>query len=201
MNEIAAWRHYGPTVYADTSGRGRSAAAAAWALMGDGLPVSEVISRVQAACGPKALASEGARGGILEFWSFQHALHGQSDWWFLLPTAGLRRSHLPPPRAPWHTHLNNFALSFDGYSFAGGMETLITLSDRHAQIFRDDGHLASNLTLDAARACLFRIQRAVRYRGEGSPEDDPDFDPGPYADELLFAWALVEYMRQLISRP
>jgi hypothetical protein len=201
MNEIASWRHYGPTVYADTSGRGRAAVAAAWALTADEGPVSEVISRVQAACGPKALASEGARDRILEFWSVHRALEGKTDWWYLLPTTDLRRSHLPPPKAPWHTHLNNFALSFDGYTFAGGMEKLITLSDRHAQIFRDDGHLASNITFDAARACLFRIQRAVRYRGEGSPEDDPDYDPGPYLNELLFAWALVEYMRKRISRP
>jgi hypothetical protein len=26
-------------------------------------------------------------------------------------------------------------------------------------------------------------------------------DPGPYASELLFAWAPVERMRELISRP
>jgi hypothetical protein len=38
----------------------------------------------------------------------------------------------------------------------------------------------------------------------GSPDRDARLaalDPGPSANELLFVWALVERLRELISRP
>lgn len=156
------------------------------------------VDRVRATRGPKALAKAVDRQRLIEFWRYRQGVESKTDWWFLLPTAGLRRAHLPPPKAPWHSHLNLFSLSFDGYSFAGGMEALIALFDRHAQIFSGEGHLASDITIDAARACLLRIQRAWKYRAEDA---GPDYDPGPYADELLFAWALVERLREMTTRP
>lgn len=202
MNEIASWRHYGPTVYADTSGRGRSALAAGWALVADGASVPDAVGRVQLARGPKALATATDRQRLLDFWRYRKALADAKDYekdsWFLLPTASLRRAHLPPPRAPWHTHLNLFALSFDGYTFAGGVNELVAFAGRHEKLLREDGHAAQGLTIDEARACLFWVQRVWH-----SNISDPTIglDPGPSANELLFAWALVEHMRALISRP
>jgi hypothetical protein len=115
-----------------------------------------------------------------------------------LPTSSLRRSHLPPPRAPWLSNLNDFALTFDGYEFAGGMEELVALSDHQTRVFRDSGRVSSAMTLDIARACIFRVQRAWRNQVQ---EWAPGHYPGPYADELSFVWALIEWMRVHVTRP
>jgi hypothetical protein len=198
MTEIASWRHYGPTVYADISGRGRAAVAAAWALVADGASVPNAMGRVQAGRGPKALATDADRQRVIEFWRHRDSLDDYKDEWFLLPTAGLRRAHLPPPRAPWQPHLNLFAISFDGYTFAGGVNELVAFARRHEGAFREEGHLSQGLTIDEARSCLFWVQRVWH-----SNISDPTIglDPGPSANELLFAWALVERLRELISRP
>ena len=201
MSEIAAWRIPGPTVYADTSGRGRAAVAAAWSLVADGASVADAVDRVRAARGLKAIATAADRQRVAEFQRHQQGGTGGGTSWHPLPSADLRRSHLPPPRAPWHTHLRDFALSFDGYGIAGDIGHLEVLNNRQAEAFRQ-GAPASDLTLDVARTCLFFVERAWRFRVLHGPEEDwPPFDAGPYADDLLFAWALVERMRDLVKRP
>lgn len=198
MTEIAAWRGYGPTVYADTTGRGRAAIAAAWTLIAGGFSVPDALSAVQSARGPRALKTTTAHDRLVEFWREVHSAEPGGTWLIPLPSTGLRRSHLPPPRAPWYWHLSEFALSFDGYAFAGGVDELRHLWTRQFKVFKKAGEVAPGLELDLARACLFFIQRLCHDRAL-----DPTIgtDPGPTSDETLMAWALIERMRVSISRP
>jgi hypothetical protein len=198
MTEITAWRRFGPTVYADSTGRGRSAIAAAWTLIAGGASVPDAVAAVRAARGLKALKSKAAEDRLVEFWREVHSHEPSESWLVPLPSAGLRRSHLPAPRAPWYWHLSEFALSFDGYGFAGGVDELRHFWTRQFEMFRATGDLAPGLALDPTRACLFFIQRIWHDR-----ISDPTIglDPGPTTDELLMAWALVERMRTLIDRP
>jgi hypothetical protein len=45
---------------------------------------------------------------------------------------------------------------------------------------------------------MFGIQHHWQSRLDDA---GPDYDPGPYADEILFVWALVELLRARIKRP
>jgi hypothetical protein len=202
MSEIAAFRVAGPTVYADTSGHGRAAVAAAWALIAGGETVESATAQVRAAAGGASLVTVRDRERVAEFWRYLREPQPPNHWSFSLPSSGIRRSHLPPPRAPWDTHLRDFALSFDAYDYVADLTVLQVLFNEHLGIFRGSGQLSPELTLDAARACVFYVHRAWRYRSEDwPPEDWPPYDPGPYANELLFVWALVEWMREHITRP
>ena len=198
MREVAGLRHRGPALYVDTSGRGRAAVAVAWALVADGASIPSAIERVCEVRGEKAITSKADHDRVVAFWRYQQGQEPGKDWWFNLPTSGLRRSHLPPPRAPWLSNLNDFALTFDGYEFAGGMDELVALSDHHTRVFRDSSRVSSAMTLDIARACIFRVQRAWRLLDQ---EWAPGYYPGPYADELSFVWALIEWMRDHVARP
>ena len=198
MREVASLRHRGPALYVDTSGRGRAAVAVAWALVADGASVPSAIESVREVRGQRAITSKADHDRVDDFWRYQQGQEHGNDWSFNLPTSSLRRSHLPPPRAPWLSNLNDFALTFDGYKFAGGMEELVALSDHHTKVFRDSGRVSSAMTLDIARACIFRVQRAWRNQVQ---EWAPGHYPGPHADALFFVWALIEWMRDHVTRP
>ena len=197
MTEIAAWRTHGPTVYADSTGRGRAATAAAWTLIAGGASVPEAAEAVRTVRGPTTLCTNAEQARLAEFWHEAYSHEASTQYLIPLPSTGLRRSHLPTPRAPWYWHLSEFALSFDGYEFTGGVNELRDLWTRQLQTFTATGRLGPDLALDPARSCLFFIQRIWHDR-----ISDPTIglDPGPTTDELLMAWALVERMRTLIRR-
>src|SRR4051794_19431770 len=62
-----------------------------------------------------------------------------------------------------------FALSFDGYAYAGGagMTNLINLCEPIKSYFFKKGKLSLKLTLSELRSCLFLCQREWRNSGEG----------------------------------
>ncbi|MEO8272533.1 MAG: hypothetical protein ABI620_00535, partial [Chloroflexota bacterium] len=194
MKEIAEWREHGPTVFADRSGHGRAAVAAAWTLVADGSSALAAVATVEAAARAKVPVQALAR--VNEFSLSTAALDSTAV--NTMPTSGLRRAHLPPVRAPWYWTLSEFALGFDGYHFAGSLENLVDLGREHVDRFRRTGALPADLSLDAARACLFFIQRVCRDR---AMDPTPGREAGPTTLEIRFAWALVEHLREAIKRP
>lgn len=189
MDHIAQWARDGPTVFADLSGRGRSAAAMAWSLVLEGATQAMAVTRVRGDAGTKVLYSIALYRSVAAYVAHR-AQSGDLPYW-TLPTSGLRAEHLPPPNAPWSTHLNLFALSFDGFAYArniGAIEVWPQLQE-----FTKTRRLAPELRVDDLRACLFQLQRAWRLRHQ---EEDDEYDAGPYADEINFAWAAIEAIRE-----
>lgn len=73
-------------------------------------------------------------------------------------------SQIPDINSSWGT-IATFALTFNGYVFAGGFTQLSDLCNKVALN-------PENASLDELRACLFFLQRASRFCGdEGCPSD------------------------------
>ena len=189
LAEVAHWASHGPVVYASTTDGGRSALAAAAALVSRGLTVPEAANAVRAVVGGHALAHPANLAQLQELVTYRPRTEG--TWWPGIPSAKLRRAHVPPPRVAWDPWLNYFALSFDGYGYAGDPDALYAIVV--PEHYEASSELEDAVSLDDARACLFWLQRAVRRRRQ---EGDRDDDGGPYVDELRFAWALVERIRE-----
>jgi hypothetical protein len=187
MNEIAHLGRDG-VVFACSSGRGRSATAAAWSLMLNGLPSAESIDLIRGAVGPLALRDALSASKIGDFARLLSKPESKTDRG-LIPSKSLRRSHLPPPNAPWN-FLSGFAQTFDGYAVGRyPTEVEAALWQRRTDYLRT-GTLNPGLTLDDSRVSL--LQNFMQWHWEGG---EPD------ADHYLFAWGLVEHMRQLVQRP
>ena len=195
MTEVASWRLRGAPLYADATGKDGAAIAAAWALVGRGTAADEAIAAVRAVRGSRALRSSADQRRVREFEEYHRLESEPASLLSPIPTMGLRRAHLPPPRAPWFGHLNEFALTFDGYAVAGnGVHELF---ERQLTTFRTGGALSADMTIDLARACLFSAQRAFRINAQ---EYTPGINPGPSTDVLKFLWELVEWLRAHVSR-
>jgi hypothetical protein len=195
MNDTAHWAGtIDRTVYSASGVSGRAAAATAWALILRGMSAAEAVTEVRGKLGSKALDDAVLSRSVTDFAAHPHGTDGNPFWH--LPSEKLRRSHLPPPRAPWHPAVNIFALSFDGYAFRDA-DALDALTDQALRAFDRSGELPATLTLDDLRAVLFAIQRRWRWR---SQEADLENDPGPYADELRLIWRLIEAMRERVTR-
>jgi hypothetical protein len=69
----------------------------------------------------------------------------------------------------WNSVWMEFALSFDGYAYAGGdgMTNLINLCTPITSYFSKKGKLPLKLSLSDLRGCLFLCQRFWRNSGEG----------------------------------
>lgn len=67
-------------------------------------------------------------------------------------------SQIPDINSSWGT-IATFALTFNGYGFAGG---LTQLSDLYNKVALNP----ENASLDELRACLFFLQRAGRFCGD-----------------------------------
>src|SRR5262249_48376943 len=104
-----------------------------------------------------------------------------------IPTASLRHSHLPPPRAPWNL-LVGFAETFDGYKAGDSPQIETALRQRRLDFLRL-GRLDPALTIEDTRACLRQNFAAWRWNGGEPTEDD-----------YRYMWALVERVRSLLTR-
>ena len=71
---------------------------------------------------------------------------------------------IPDINSDWET-IAKFALTFNGYKFAGGMTELGLVWDKMAPD-------PENASLDELRACLFLIQRAGRFLGDEGNDYD-----------------------------
>lgn len=84
--------------------------------------------------------------------------------------------NIPCTNANWET-IAQFALTFNGYKFAGGLEKLGELWDKIVAN-------PENASLDELRACLFFLQRAGRFCGDEGTNYD-----------LQEARAILKFMR------
>lgn len=103
--------------------------------------------------------------------------------------ADLRLTHIPPPDAPYHPAISSFALTFDGYAYAGSGATLSALVERARSVFSRSGKLPEDLSLSEVRACLFLEQRSWRHIGEL-----------PDKAAMRYIHALLEAIRMLLPR-
>lgn len=200
MDEIASWQRHGPTLYADLSGHGRAATAAACALVQAGSTASDAIARVRAARGPKALGAaadvsnvHADRRGITDAES-----QGLGYSHGVLPSSKLRRAHLPFRRAPWQSHLNPFALTLHDSELPSDAPAAAEAFDRITAAFHVSATIPATLSVVEARAALYGLQRRWRLEAQ---DMDLDYDPGPTTDQIAAAWAIVEHLRSRLTLP
>lgn len=84
-----------------------------------------------------------------------------------IANADLTSDDVPGPKATWW-EINQFALTFDGYSHWGSFDACAELANAAAQDFAERGLLPDSLT--ELRACLFFEQRRWRHFDEHPDE-------------------------------
>jgi hypothetical protein len=88
-----------------------------------------------------------------------------------IASADLRIRDIPDISAGYR-EIHEFALKFDGYEWANGLDRLAPLANRVRNLYMEERRLEDGLTLDELRGCLFFEQRRDRWNDEfGEPGD------------------------------
>ena len=105
-----------------------------------------------------------------------------------IPTGSLRSSDVPSHEAAWGK-ISQFALSFNGYEWAGALECGDLANSTRQQYERSPERQLPTLTLDELRACLFFEQRRFHHFGEE-----------PQLTDLVYIRALVQGISEGLSK-
>ena len=105
----------------------------------------------------------------------------------LIPDEALSSPVIPAADAPEEEVLA-FALTFDGYAYAGSPERCQTLANARREAFFSAHFLPGDESLSILRCCLFAEQRRSYHAGCLSPDD------------LAYMRDLVECIRQQVER-
>lgn len=107
-----------------------------------------------------------------------------------IPTSELGLNDIPNGHAKWTT-VGRFALTFDGYAWAGSEEKCREFTERTRQKWDTDRASLRLASCDEARACLFYEQRNIRNRDMGSYTEF-----GPTRSDWKYIRALVDRIRE-----
>jgi hypothetical protein len=105
-----------------------------------------------------------------------------------IPTKSLRSFDLPGQEETWYV-IEQFALTFKGYDWAGSFEKCADLANSTRSTY--DGspeRRLPRLTLDELRACLYFEQRRSHHS-----------DYIPEGEDLLYVRALLEGIRERLT--
>lgn len=116
----------------------------------------------------------------------------------------LLSEELPDESRTWE-EVAPFALTFNGYTYAGGGPELHRLTTRVFSDFRKSLRLDESLTLSEVRACLFECQRTAHWTQPiagtivGTGEKFVLGESFPREDEAPYVTALVKRIRELVK--
>ena len=97
-----------------------------------------------------------------------------------IPTDSLRSPDVPMREAEWPV-IARFALTFNGYEWAGSLEGCAELANSTRRAYdHSPEHRLPELTLDQLRTCLFFEQRSAHHC-----DDDPKGECLEYVRALL----------------
>jgi hypothetical protein len=105
-----------------------------------------------------------------------------------ISTESLRSSDVPSLKETWCA-IEQFALTFKGYDWAGSFEKCAELANSTRETYDDskERHLP-RLTSDELRACLYFEQRRSHHS-----------DYTPEGEDLLYIRALLERIREVLT--
>ncbi len=106
-------------------------------------------------------------------WDLARRLHGPGfEGLDGIASGELRAEHIPAPGSSWSL-VGEFALTFDGYAYAGGFTELAERANALEERYVRTGVIPDALELDELRAMLFFEQRRWRHFGD-APEGEAE---------------------------